>query len=59
MLLTAEERAEAYTQLAILLITLGSVTGDKPNHQEAVRLLGTARELAPLDPYPLAYLGFV
>ena len=58
-LLPAEEVAEAHTQLGILLITLGSVTDERQHHLEAVQMLEAARKLAPLDPHPRAYLGFV
>ena len=58
-ILSDEELAEAHTQLGILLITLGSVTDERQHHLEAVQMLEAARKLAPLDPHPRAYLGFV
>ena len=35
------------------------MTNAKANHTEAVHNLIQARDIAPHDPYPRAYLGFV
>ena len=53
-LLSTTEQSEVHTQLGILLITRGSVTNSKADHTEAVRELGKAREISPVDPHPRA-----
>ena len=65
--LPSDQHAEAHTELAKSLITLGSVTHDHSLHTQAVGVLESAVQLSSsVDPnlagrssYPLAYLGFV
>ena len=62
-LMPAAEVAEAHTQLAISVLTLGSAKQDVRLHTEAVELLEAALRLAPTDKavqaHTGAYLGFV